>query len=93
MIELERGTARTEETDRGLPNLELVHIWRPLDPGEQIWRSYCGSKHSHICPESANGDTIAMLSPGSRRCWCGARVCAICFRLWEEANAAIIANS
>ena len=62
--------------------LELVHIW---DARINFAHAICGSKHQHICPESRNGDDIALLDPGSTRCWCGARICGVCRRGWEAA--------
>jgi hypothetical protein len=58
-----------------------VHIWNH-ETGSPY--ALCGSTRDHKCPESADGQSIAVLAPGSKRCWCGAAICPVCKAEWDR---------
>lgn len=61
-----------------LPVNQVVHIWVKPNTDEAL----CGSEYTHECPESVDGG-YAKLPPFARRCYCNAKVCEVCHKMWS----------
>lgn len=54
---------------------QVVHVWA-VDADEAM----CGAQTVHVCPEAMG---YAQLRPFQTRCFCNARVCAMCHKIWS----------